>query len=62
MSAPAVIVEAAGITVRQDGPMTPQDARTVAVALLEASTAHLAAVRVLRRPAAVDEAHREREE
>ncbi|MFK4759655.1 hypothetical protein ACI3KS_01835 [Microbacterium sp. ZW T5_45] len=55
---PVVVVEAAGITVRHKAPLTRAEARHVAMRLLEAATA---TERVLRRPAGVDEAHRDRE-
>lgn len=60
-STPTVLVTAEGITVRQEQPMSPEEAREVALRLLEASTAHLATGQALRRPAAVDEALRERD-
>lgn len=55
---PVVVVEAGGITVRHKAPLTRSEARHVAMRLLEAATA---TERVLRRPAGVDEAHRDRE-
>ncbi|MFK4789880.1 hypothetical protein [Microbacterium sp. ZW T5_56] len=61
MSGANVVVTADGITVRHEQPMSPEEAKDVAMRLLEASTAHLATSRTLRRPAAVDEALRDRE-
>lgn len=58
MTAPVVVVEAAGITVRQSEPMTRSEARHIGLRLLEAATAP---ERVVRRPAAVDELLRERD-
>ena len=55
---PAVVVEAAGINVIQEKPMTAAEARHVALRLLEAATTP---ERVLRRPATVDEAFQARE-
>lgn len=57
-SAPVVIVEAGGITVRHGEPLTAEQARHVGLRLLEASTA---APRQLRRPSTVDDAFRDRE-
>ncbi len=59
MTGPVVIVEAAGITVRHDKPLTAAEARHVALRLLEAATG---SHRVLRRPAGVDEHLRERDD
>lgn len=56
MTGPAVVVEAAGIIVIQEKPMTAAEARHVALRLLEAATG---SPRILRRPAAVDEALRD---
>lgn len=58
MMRPSVVVEAAGILVIQDKPMTAAEARHVALRLLEAATTP---VRGLRRPAVVDEGFQARE-
>ncbi|MFK0401039.1 hypothetical protein ACIQTT_01785 [Microbacterium sp. NPDC090225] len=58
MTSPSVIVEAGGITVQQDEPMTAAEARRIAMRLLEASTG---SERLIRRPSTVDEEFRERE-
>lgn len=58
MMQPAVVVEAAGISVHQHEPMTAAEARQLAVRLLEAATAP---ERVIRRRVTVDEAFRDRE-
>lgn len=58
MTGPAVVVEAGGITVRQDEPMTAAEARHVALRLLEAATEPQ---RIIRRRGTVDEAFRDRE-
>ena len=58
MTGPVVVVEAAGITVRQSEPMTRSEARRIGLRLLEAATAP---ERVIRRRVTVDEAFRDRE-
>lgn len=58
MTGPVVIVEATGISVRHDQPLTRPEARQLAIKLLQAATA---GERILRRPAAVDESFRARE-
>lgn len=58
MMQPAVVVEAAGIIVIQEKPMTAAEARQLALRLLEAATAP---ERVIRRRVTVDEAFRDRE-
>lgn len=58
MMQPAVVVEAAGIIVIQEKPMTAAEARHVALRLLEAATAP---ERVIRRRATVDEELRDRD-
>jgi hypothetical protein len=54
----SIILGADGITVRHPEPLTPSEARQLAIRVLQAATKD---ERVLRRPAAVDEALRERE-
>lgn len=58
MTGPVVIVTATGITVRHEKPLTKAEARHAALRLMEAATT---TERVLRRPAGVDEALRDRE-
>lgn len=58
MTGPVVIVEAGGISIRHDVPMTRDEARHVALRLLEASTA---SPRQLRRPSRVDDELRDRD-
>lgn len=60
MSVPIVVSDAHGITVPNHRPMSPQEARQLALALLEVATEHVGA-RTLRRCSDVDEAFRERE-
>lgn len=60
----AEIARAVGLSLIETADRYPnvgKQARNVAMRLLEASTAHLATERTLRRPAAVDEALRDRE-
>lgn len=61
MTGPSVVVEAAGITVHQEHPMTAVEARQVAMALLQAATADGEPVRELRRHVAVGERLRDLE-
>lgn len=58
MTVPPITVDASGLRVHQQEPMTAPEARQLALRLLEAATTP---ERVLRRPAAVDEALRDRE-
>lgn len=53
-----IIVEAAGITVRHEKPLSRAEARQLAIQLLQVATE---GERVLRRPVAVDETLRDRE-
>lgn len=54
----SIIVDADGITVSHTKPLTPPEARQLAIRVLQAATSN---ERVLRRPAAVDEHLRARE-
>ena len=54
----SIIRDTDGITIRHPEPLTPDEARQLALRVLEAATA---GERVLRRPATVDEALRDRE-
>lgn len=58
MTVPPITVDASGITIHPDGPMSAEEARHAALRLLEAATAP---ERVIRRRATVDEAFRDRE-
>lgn len=58
MTVPPITVDASGLRVHQQEPMTRSEARQLALRLLEAATTP---ERVLRRPAAVDDQLRERD-